>query len=1509
MARCDLSRSATACAILLAAFALGSPARAQPALRERILAELADPSRADLDSWLLLEGRRAGPRLADLIERGSLSGAQLEDALFSLALSGHPRAAPVLGRVLRDPDSRDTPEGRAAQRSALRGLAMLDTAESRTLLASALNLPHTRDLSQKIIKYCAYLRAKECCPALKEYRGDVWQPGDMESTTAMCFCCGDEAVARMTRKLTPESTLYTYRTVLLGWIANRKATDVLVDWALHRPRKLRMGADVDVAWALGRAEHPQAVTVLRKYMAGENRCELFFAALSLAEHGDRASLPLVQKASKLKVRGDVALGEQVMQRCVEWTWDRYDFARRQLFRREEYALAMAYARLRLGEKSAREALEQGSKSADRLTALYADTLLLRAGDKAAAGRIERCVAEMLRLGLQADRIQIEERMRQENVLDALRTLVRFAPRSAARVIVRLAASSYSTAQRYAHLFFKAVPTRELARAWADALGRGSFRQRMRAAAELRLIGEPALGEIARASKRLDTDGRVLAATLLGEFDSQAGRAQLEQLAKRDPAWQVQRAARRALALRAGRPWPPRPPIASSDEGLVRYGQAEGLRGRLVALAELKDKVYAAGDQGLFACDGYGFERVGSKGLCPGAPGALGVLGGRLLVFGPGGLSEGDGESFTCRPWPHPAVRQVLADGEGLLLGTDRGLLSFDGRRARALPGASARRVEALARRGKTLWVAYTESAGLDGLRAKPASASGGLRRSFAPVVYQQRGKRWLAVREPLLAYSGWRLPMAVHSLAAGPDGELLAGCTEGVLRFDGRSWRLLDDRDGFDARMPVTALQAADRSALAVLHGPYLDRRDGRGRWRRSQVRPAEGEEATARAGSLRRGNGDLWFALGSADSGLVRIAGQGRELRALPPETLVASASAGAWSWQNPLARVRPPNRARSAGTDRPIEVPAAQIAIEAAAQDPWDYEAVEFQFKLDERPWTAWQKKNGLLTPLLGEGRHLLRVRSRDASGHEDPTPAELHFSVHTRQLAVIRILDGRFKEVFPSQYRRYEREGLGRIQVENRATEPVDVKVNLKVQELFEAPASRRLNLPPGAKRWLQLSAPFDARVLAMTGGGQSQAIVEAEFEFEGISRQVRRSFPLRIEPANAFDWSEPARLAGFINSADPLVARFGAAVFREHAKLPGARLPPVRNLTLAALLFRALQAHGLRYKPDPASPFAGIRPGSQGIDTVRFPGQTLVDKTGDCDDLVVLCASLLEQVEVATAVVPVAGHVFLLLDSGVLAANREAFAVPDSMLVARGGRLWIPLESTWLGRKGATFRQAWSAGAEAHARHRPAPEAVFEVRAAWADTPPATLPAPREPLPLPAGVCAAGKAEVGELVEGYRKAVLARCPKGEGRDGLLARGRYLAKNGLYTEAEQALSRAAAAGAGFAAEHALGVVFAGKGEMDRAASAFGRALERASSDAQRFQAAMALAAAHRAAGRLDQARAECEKALSYNPAASFDSRYIALLRFLQAAEKTKAAGSLAIPPPVYQLLLSEL
>jgi hypothetical protein len=200
------------------------------------------------------------------------------------------------------------------------------------------------------------------------------------------------------------------------------------------------------------------------------------------------------------------------------------------------------------------------------------------------------------------------------------------------------------------------------------------------------------------------------------------------------------------------------------------------------------------------------------------------------------------------------------------------------------------------------------------------------------------------------------------------------------------------------------------------------------------------------------------------------------------------------------------------------------------------------------------------------------------------------------------------------------------VGSVELENRSTQPVDVKINLKVRDLFDTPSSRKVTIPAGGKQKIALIAPFNQRVLDLKGGGDVQAVVEVDFEHEGIQRQVRRTFPIKIHAANAFDWSEPRRLAGFINSSDPLVEKLGAAVYRTFSKSKSAKVLAMRNLALAAYLFRTLDAMGVRYKPDPDSPFSAVRPGSSAvIDTVRYPGQTLVHKVGDCDDLTVLYAS--------------------------------------------------------------------------------------------------------------------------------------------------------------------------------------------------------------------------------------------------------------------------------------------
>ena len=124
--------------------------------------------------------------------------------------------------------------------------------------------------------------------------------------------------------------------------------------------------------------------------------------------------------------------------------------------------------------------------------------------------------------------------------------------------------------------------------------------------------------------------------------------------------------------------------------------------------------------------------------------------------------------------------------------------------------------------------------------------------------------------------------------------------------------------------------------------------------------------------------------------------------------------------------------------------------------------------------------------------------------------------------------------------------------------------------------------------------------------------------------------------------------------------------------------------------------------ITYVPDPNNPFGRMSETREAVDQVQYPRQLMTSRTGDCDDTSVLYCSLLENLGVPTAFLDGPGHILMLFDTGLHARNHQVLAVDESYYVVRGERVWIPVETTMLGR---SFSEAWLEGASIWARSRP------------------------------------------------------------------------------------------------------------------------------------------------------------------------------------------------------------
>jgi len=130
----------------------------------------------------------------------------------------------------------------------------------------------------------------------------------------------------------------------------------------------------------------------------------------------------------------------------------------------------------------------------------------------------------------------------------------------------------------------------------------------------------------------------------------------------------------------------------------------------------------------------------------------------------------------------------------------------------------------------------------------------------------------------------------------------------------------------------------------------------------------------------------------------------------------------------------------------------------------------------------------------------------------------------------------------------------------------------------------------------------------------------------------------------------------------------------------------------------VLYQVMKDLKIQYVSDPNIPFYQD-------DRVQYAMETINMKTGDCDDLVVLFASLLESAGIQTAFVDVRdpekslAHVYLLFDTGVsseksdcISTNEKRFVIRESQYGYRS--VWIPVETTLIDQN---FEDAWKAGA--------------------------------------------------------------------------------------------------------------------------------------------------------------------------------------------------------------------
>lgn len=411
-------------------------------------------------------------------------------------------------------------------------------------------------------------------------------------------------------------------------------------------------------------------------------------------------------------------------------------------------------------------------------------------------------------------------------------------------------------------------------------------------------------------------------------------------------------------------------------------------------------------------------------------------------------------------------------------------------------------------------------------------------------------------------------------------------------------------------------------------------------------------------------------------------------------------------------------------------------------------------------------------------------------DGSFLEGPSTRAWAWTSRAANLPPVEFATVQLDNVFSANYKRYADTPIGVTDVKNN-TEQIfrNVKVGFTLLDFMDFQTEQTVErLLPGDRRELNLKAVFNNKILSVSEDTPIQAQLTLTYFENGEEKTVKRTQPFRLYSRNAMDWQDPARLATFITPKDPPVLEFGRALIGAlKTELEGTRLPP--ELARAAAVHATLGALGLTYIKDPSNPFDKAR-NAKAIDYVQFPRETLKRKAGDCDDLTVLYASLLESLSIQTRVADLPGHVLVLMR---LDTPRADTFTEDRALILDDG-VWIPLETTVVGK---SFEEAWREGARA-LRRVDGVLHTLDVREAWGVYAPATLPEGETPvLPPDGGLPARVKEELAKALDVYLEsaaaplnAALAENPKDTGL--LLDLGLLYAENERWDKSAEAFDR---------------------------------------------------------------------------------------------------------------------
>jgi tetratricopeptide (TPR) repeat protein len=341
---------------------------------------------------------------------------------------------------------------------------------------------------------------------------------------------------------------------------------------------------------------------------------------------------------------------------------------------------------------------------------------------------------------------------------------------------------------------------------------------------------------------------------------------------------------------------------------------------------------------------------------------------------------------------------------------------------------------------------------------------------------------------------------------------------------------------------------------------------------------------------------------------------------------------------------------------------------------------------------------------------------------------------------------------RPAFPVFFKYYDDHPIGSIVIKSNLKVPAtNLRVQVYIKQYMDAPKKVEVggSLAAGTSRKIDLYALFTDKVLDITEGTKVAAEISISYVIDGQTYEDKSVEAFTLLGRNAMTWDDNRKAAAYVTAKSPQVLAFSREVTSYvHSK---ENRSVNENLQAAIALHEALDLYGLNYTRNPVTPYDEASKDKTVIDFLQFPAETLKYKAGDCSDISILYAALLQAVGIDTAFVTIPGHIFVAVSTGVAQEKAETALIPQGQFIPYEGKAWIPVEITM---RHHGFLKAWELGSKEWNENNPQGQAGFyPLQEAWKSYQPVGLPGaePEVAVPVSEKVLASYRSEVQRYID--------------------------------------------------------------------------------------------------------------------------------------------------------------